>query len=66
MLEERHGQIVRAILADVRLDAIEATIIASALIDEEQKAALWLYAEALSARRRDAMLTERDLERLVS
>ena len=36
-------------LAGVELDAIEDSIIGRAPADEEQKSALWLYAEVLNA-----------------
>lgn len=65
MLSELRRRIVLAVLSDAKLDAIEARIINPAPIDEEQKAALWLYAEALLERRRDATLIERELARLV-
>jgi hypothetical protein len=69
MFSELQGRIVLAVLGDVKLDAIEATIIDPAPIDEEHKSALWLYAGALLARRRDgrdAILVERELVGLVS
>lgn len=65
MLSELRRRIVLGVLSDAKLDAIEARIINPAPIDEEQKAALWLYAEALLERRRDATLIERELARLV-
>jgi hypothetical protein len=69
MFSELQRRIVLAVLGDVRLDAIAATIIDSAPIDEEHKSALWLYAGALLARRRDgrdAILAQRELVGLVS
>jgi hypothetical protein len=44
MFSELQRRIVLAVLGDVRRDAITATIIDSAPIDEEHKSALWLYA----------------------
>jgi hypothetical protein len=38
------------------LDEIDQTIIALAPVDEEEKAALWLYAEVLEERRNESML----------
>ncbi len=58
MALERQRQIALAVAAGAELEEIEATIIDPAPVDEEQKAALWLYAEALQERRRDSMLTE--------
>ena len=49
-------QVAVAVRTGMRLDAIEETIIAPAPVDAEQKAALWLYAEALEARRSESML----------
>jgi hypothetical protein len=69
MFSELQRRIVLAVLGDAKLDAIEATIIDPAPIDEEHRSALWLYAGALTARqrdRRDAILTERELVGLVS
>jgi hypothetical protein len=69
MLSELQRRIVLAVLGDAKLDAIQATIIDPAPIDEEHKSALWLYAEALLARRRDrrdTILTERELVGVVS
>lgn len=66
MLSELQREIVLAVLGDATLDAIEARIIKPAPIDEEQKAALWLYAEALLERRREAMFSDRELVQLVS
>jgi hypothetical protein len=45
------SQIAEAVKAGVVLDEIEATIIDRAQLDEEYRSALWLYAEALEARR---------------
>lgn len=51
MLSELQQQIAYALRDGADLDSIEAELIDPALVDEEQKAALWLYAEALQARR---------------
>jgi hypothetical protein len=53
MLQE---QVEQAVRAGMDLDAIEQTIIEPAKIDEDQKAALWLYAEVLEGRRNESML----------
>jgi hypothetical protein len=37
------------------LDAIERAIIDPAAVDEDQKAALWLYADVLSQHRRESI-----------
>jgi hypothetical protein len=47
MLVKLQRAIASAVLAGVDLDAIEDSIISRAPVDEEQKSALWLYAEAL-------------------
>ena len=47
MLAELRQAIASAVLAGVELDAIEDAIIRRAPVDEEQKSALWLYAEVL-------------------
>ena len=52
--------IVAAVLAGADLDAIEEQIIDRAPLDEEQKSALWLYAEALTDRPARLLLNERD------
>lgn len=49
MDSELHRQIVEAVRTGARLDAIDDALIAPARLDEEEKAALWLYAEALQA-----------------
>ena len=49
-------QIARAVRAGIELDEIEELIIDPASVDEEQKAALWLYAEALDGLRNESML----------
>jgi hypothetical protein len=58
-LELEH-RIVQAVLSGADLDVIEATIIDPAPVDEEQKSALWLYAEALQEQRQDGMLTDHE------
>jgi hypothetical protein len=50
MLAELRQAIASAVLAGVELDAIEDAIIRRAPVDEEQKSALWLYAEVLIER----------------
>lgn len=57
MSSEFERQIEVAVSAAVDLSEIEATIIDPAPLDEDEKAALWLYAEALGERRRESMLT---------
>ena len=52
--------IVAAVLAGADLDAIEEEIIDRAPLDEEQKSALWLYAEALTDRPARLLLNETD------
>jgi hypothetical protein len=47
-------QIARAVRAGVDLPEIEALVIEPAPVDEEEKAALWLYAEALIERRNES------------
>ena len=47
MLVRLQQAIASAVLAGVELDAIEDSIISRAPVDEEQKSALWLYAEVL-------------------
>jgi hypothetical protein len=44
---ELHRQIVEAVGAGAELDAIEDALIEPARLDEEEKAPLWLDAEAL-------------------
>jgi hypothetical protein len=55
MLDELEGLIEQAIRAGAHVDQIEREIITPAPVDEEQHAVLWLYAEALHARRSEAM-----------
>lgn len=47
--------IEQAVNAGVDLDEIEETIINAVPVDEERRAALWLYAEALWARHRQPL-----------
>ena len=54
-------QIARAVRAGVELDEIEELIIDPAPVDEERKAALWLYAEALDGLRDESMLIAAEL-----
>ena len=57
MLSEYRRRIMIAALADASLDTIEKTIVDQAPIDEDHKAALWLYAHTLLDRRRIGQLT---------
>ncbi len=50
MLAELRYAIAQAVLSGAGLDAIEEQIINRAPIDQEQKSALWLYAEAVTDR----------------
>jgi hypothetical protein len=47
MTDDLRRRIAQALIAGVCLDAIEDVIIDPAPLDEEEKSALWLYAEAL-------------------
>jgi hypothetical protein len=60
MVSELLRQIADAVRAGAEVDAIDGAIIAPAPLDEEQKSVLWLYAQALQARRSDGMLTARE------
>lgn len=51
MVSELQRQIAQAVLAGADLDAIDEAIIERAPLDEEQKSALWLYAEGMLERR---------------
>ena len=51
MFSEPHRQIARALRDGIDLEQIEAEIIDRAPVDDDQRAALWLYAEALRERR---------------
>ena len=55
MVSGLQRQIARAVQAGIALDEIEELVIDPAPVDEEQKAALWLYAEALDGRRNKSM-----------
>jgi hypothetical protein len=59
-------EIARAVLAGVDLEGIEETIIDPAPVDEEQKSALWLYAEGLCERHREGMPSESDRKLFVT
>jgi len=61
MVSGLHRQITRAVQAGIELDEIEELIIDPAPVDEEMKAALWLYAEALDGRRQESMLGDGEL-----
>ena len=50
MVSELQLRVAEALRAGSGLVEIEEAIIDPALVDEEQKAALWLYAEALRER----------------
>ena len=50
ILEQVQRSIGRAVQAGARLEAIEREIIECAPLDEEEKSALWLYAEAVTDR----------------
>jgi hypothetical protein len=52
MVSELHRQIAHAVRAGTDLDEIEATIIEQAPIGEDERSALWLYAQALGERPR--------------
>jgi hypothetical protein len=53
-------QIARAIRAGLELEEIERLVIDPAPLDADEKAALWLYAEVLTGRRSESMLTASD------
>jgi hypothetical protein len=50
MVSELHRQIAAAVRTGTSLDRIEAAIIDPADLEDDEKAALWLYAEALGDR----------------
>ena len=50
MISALHRQISQAVLAGQDIDEIELNIIDSAPIAEDEKSALWLYAQALAER----------------
>ncbi|MGO9971803.1 MAG: hypothetical protein ACLP01_03030 [Solirubrobacteraceae bacterium] len=64
MLGELRSAIARAALAGIKLDAIEDQIISQAPIDEEQKAALWLYAQAVLDRPARLIVPDDDFVRV--
>jgi hypothetical protein len=47
MLSDLHLRVVEAVRAGIPTTEIEAGIIEPALVEEDEKAARWLYAEAL-------------------
>jgi len=51
VLSDLRRSIGLAVLANTELDAIDKYIIDDAPIDDEQKSAMWLYAEVLIDRR---------------
>jgi hypothetical protein len=61
MVSGLQRQIAQAVRAGVDLDEIEELVIDPSPLDDERKAALWLYAEALEERRNESMLTEKKL-----
>lgn len=50
MATQLQQRIIQAVKAGMDLDAIEETIIDPASVEEDEKAALWLYAQALRER----------------
>ena len=54
MVAELQREVAQALRSGASLTTIERTIIDRAPLDEEQRAALWLYAEALRDRSPDA------------
>jgi hypothetical protein len=58
MIGELQRTIAQAVLAGASVAEIEEALIDPAPLDEEHKAALWLYAEALRERRSDGMLAD--------
>jgi hypothetical protein len=50
MVSELHRRIAAAVRAGTSLDRIEDAIIDPADLEDDDKAALWLYAEALEER----------------
>jgi len=55
MVAELQREVAQALRSGARLTTIERTIIDRAPLDEEQRAALWLYAEALRDRPTEAV-----------
>jgi hypothetical protein len=60
MVSGLQRQIARAVRAGVELHEIEELVIEPAPLDEEQKAALWLYAEALAEQQKEMPLAARE------
>lgn len=50
MATAEQRRIIQAVKAGMSLDAIEEAIIDPAPVEEDEKAALWLYAQALRER----------------
>jgi hypothetical protein len=49
------SEVAHAVRSGMDLDSIERSIIDPAPVDEDQKAALWLYAEVLSQHRSESI-----------
>ncbi len=64
MLAELQRTIASAVIAGAGLNAIEDEIINRAPMDEEQKSALWLYAEVLTSRHPGDRIARRELHSL--
>jgi hypothetical protein len=64
MMAELQRMIASAVMAGAGLEAIEDEIINRAPVDEEQKSALWLYAEVLTSRPPRNLMALRELEAL--
>ncbi len=62
MFTEVRSAIARAALAGADLNLIDAVLIGPTPIDDEQKSALWLYAEAVT-HRPQRLQTEGELSR---
>ena len=58
MTEDLQRQIAHAIVAGMDLDEIQAAIIDRSPLDADEKAAMWLYAEALQERPSSRVLGE--------
>jgi hypothetical protein len=54
LISRLQQQIARAVRVGVELDEIEQLVIEPAPIDEDEQAALWLYAQALIERREES------------
>jgi hypothetical protein len=61
MALELERVIAKAVLDGVSLDRIEEEIIDRARIEEDERAALWLYADALLEQHTETLLREREL-----